>query len=369
MRLAILAAANSIHTVRWVNALAARGHHVHLFTIHPEQDPINANVEVLHLPWRPPAGYFLSAPALGAALRKLQPDLFHAHYASGYGTLARLVRFHPFVLSVWGGDVFDFTDGSPLHRWIVRSNLRAADWVCSTSEMMARHTRRLCPHVTEVTVTPFGVDLERFRPLGTSEARKVITVGTVKTLHPKYGIDLLIEGFARVRERLGMDAPDLARKMRLLIVGGGPQQAELEQMAVGLGIQNVTEFVGQIPHAEIPLYLNRLDVYVAASRLASESFGVAVIEASACGVPVVVADIGGLPEVVNDGVTGFVTVPENPDALAKQIQLLVVDEPLRKRMGIAGVEWVRAHYDWEANVDVMEDVYKRATLNCRRLLG
>src|SRR5690554_360819 len=122
MRIALLAKRESIHTVRWVNALADRGHEVHLVSALPSGEPLDDRVTFHLLPIRPPAGFLLNVPALRSVLDRIQPDLLNTHYASGYGTLARLSGFHPNVLSVWGSDVFDFPEKSPLHRLVIVGN-------------------------------------------------------------------------------------------------------------------------------------------------------------------------------------------------------------------------------------------------------
>ena len=78
-----------------------------------------------------------------------------------------------------------------------------------------------------------------------------------------------------------------------MIVGEGADRQALVELATDLGIGDVTQFVGAIPYAEVPECLNNIDIYAALSRLDSESFGVAIIEASACGLPVVGERIGG----------------------------------------------------------------------------
>lgn len=357
MRLALLAKRHSIHSVRWANALAGRGHEVHLISAERHGEPLDPAVNVHFLPLPPPLGFYLDTPALRRLLKSLRPDLLNAHYASGYGTLARLAGFHPTVLSVWGSDVFDFPRKSKWHAGLIAANLRFADAVTSTSEVMARQTHKLAP-VESLSVVPFGVDLERFRPQPKSRAGASLTIGTVKTMAHKYGIDTLLEAFKELRGRLEAARADSSDALRLHLVGGGPQLEELRSTSASLGLSEAVDFVGQVGHEEVPGQLAQLDVYVALSRLDSESFGVAVLEASAMGLPVVVSDAGGLPEVVVDGVTGIVVPREDPAAAATALERLANDPAMRAAMGEAGRRHVVEHYSWDACVQRMEEVYE-----------
>jgi glycosyltransferase involved in cell wall biosynthesis len=114
-----------------------------------------------------------------------------------------------------------------------------------------------------------------------------------------------------------------------------------------------------VAHAEVPAWLHRLDIYAAPSRLDSESFGVAVIEAGACGLPVVVSDAGGLPEVVRDGETGLVVPREDVPALQAALKRLALDPALRRRFGRAGRAHVERAYAWGQCVDLMEQCLAR----------
>ena len=347
MKLLMLAPASVIHTQRWVEALHGRGIQMVLATQHdPASWQAPAGVKVVRLPHCGTAGYFRNVPALKRLLRDERPDLLNAHYASGYGTTAALAGFRPWLLSVWGSDVYDFPYEARLKGWLLRRNLRCADAVASTSDAMARQVRRLVPDIGPVAVTPFGIDTQRFTP--EPQPHQGIVIGTVKTLAPKYGIDLLLRAFAHV---LSVAAPRTV--LSLVIVGDGPQRVELEALSETLGIEDHVRFVGAVQHAEVPQWLNGFDLYVAASRLDSESFGVAVLEASACGLPVVVSDVGGLPEVVVQGETGCVVAREDVAALAQAIQRLVAAPELRRRFGAAGRERVLARYGWPYSVDAM----------------
>lgn len=357
MRVAFLAKRHSVHTTRWVNALAAAGLEMHLISSVHHGEPLDPAVRFHPLPVPPPAGFLLNTPALRRILRRVDPDVLNTHYASGYGTLARLSGFHPHVLSIWGSDVYEFPGRSPVHRALLRGNLAAADWVCSTSHAMARHAATI-HRPARLSVIPFGVDTAAFRPGPRDRDRTDIVVGTVKALAPRYGVDLLLHAFARMRDRLASEDPGLAARLRLRIVGGGPAAETLARLAHSLGVAEVVDFVGPVPHDRVPAELRGFDVYAALSR--HESFGVAVIEASACGIPVLVSDAGGLPEVVVHDRTGMVVPSEDVGAAADALHRLVLNPALRSELGSEGRTHVMSHYAWEASVRGLGEVYLAA---------
>ena len=357
-RVALLGPANSIHLQRWAHALSQRGHALCVISQHRcERDLLPASVEVAWLPGTGSLGYFRNALALRRVLKRWRPDLLNAHYASGYGTTMALSGFHPTLLSVWGSDVYDFPFESALKGRLLRWNLRRATTIASTSHAMAQQVRRLTPERTEIAVTPFGVDLARFAPTPSLRTRGQLTIGIVKTLAPKYGIDLLLRAFAGLLQ--DADVRALPATCRLLIVGDGPQRAALEALRSELGIERHTEFAGAVAHADVPAWLNRFDIYAAPSRLDSESFGVAVIEASACALPVVVSDAGGLPEVVRHGETGLVVRRNDVAALQAALKCLLLDLALRQNLGRCGRAHVEKEYEWGHCVEVMERCHAR----------
>jgi len=357
MKIAYLAASNSIHTCRWVNALAKRDYRVILLTMQAGREPLDDRIQVIKLPIPAPCGYFLNAPYVKKILAHLQPDLLHVHYASGYGTLGRLTGFQPQMLSVWGSDVFDFPEQSWLHRRLLVKNLQTATQICSTSHFMAQKTSALC-HSKAITVIPFGIDTSLFYPYPHQRDNRVLKIGTVKTLAPKYGIDTLIYAFYNLRKLLTESSPALAKQLRLQIAGEGPQRIKLQSLINQLKLATVTELTGHLPHAKVPDYLNQLHIYVAASRLESESFGVAVLEASACGLPVVVSKVGGLPEVVQEGVSGLLVAKDNVNQFTEALLKLVHQPTWRDQLGQGGRALVVTKYRWDEQVEKLVQLYQ-----------
>ena len=133
MRLALMGDITATHFARWVEALRKRHHELLVLSMHGPSSPSLPDISFVRLPVPPPFGYFVNAPIVARALKTAQPDLLHVHFASGYGTLATQSGYRPRLLSVWGSDVFQFPDRSPLHRWLIARNVRAMDFVTSTS--------------------------------------------------------------------------------------------------------------------------------------------------------------------------------------------------------------------------------------------
>ena len=355
MKVMLLGAGSVIHTQRWANGLVGAGVQVVCVSQHDFlASGWSDHVDRVRLGRSGNAGYFLNAGEVRRVFAERGCELLNAHYATGYGVLATRAGVRPRLVSVWGSDVYDFPRASPLHRALLRRVLTSADALASTSVAMAGQVERLLgPAKRPIAITPFGVDLDAFSPGGASAADSAapLVLGTVKTLASKYGIDTLLRAFARLE-------PPHGRALRLRIVGDGPDRAALQALAVQLGLGTRCEFAGAVAHADVPAMLRGFDIFVAASRLDSESFGVAVIEASACALPVVVTRVGGLPEVVSENETGLVVERDDVAALAAALQRLLDDAGLRERFGRSGRAWVAQRYEWRGCVQRMLQTYR-----------
>ena len=367
MKILLLADINSSHTRKWVEELSGNGFRIGVFSISgPTSEwylPLNIEVfaplsfssSIYSDSLLSKIRYLRLLPYLKSVIRNFNPEIVHAHYASSYGLLGALSGFHPLVISVWGSDIYFFSKVPVIGKEILKFNFRRADLILSTSNDMLReiskHTRK------EIHVTPFGVDVELFRPVASKPFfnKGDIVIGTVKSLEECYGINYLILAFSKLVSR----HPDLP--LKLLLVGGGTLENELRELGGNLGLTGKIHFTGKVAFDEVPLYHNYLDIYVALSI--SESFGVAVLEASACAKPVVVSDAGGLPEVVMDGVTGFIVASRDVEQAADALSKLVENAELRKEMGENGREFVKSQYNVNELARKMKPLYQQLINN------
>lgn len=362
MKICFLAGASSVHTVRWVNAMVARGHEVDLITMHQDElNQIDHQVTVHTLQIPAPFGYYLNSFKAKKIIGNLQPDVLHVHYASGYATLARRIDFQPTVLSVWGSDVYLFPYQSKWNKRLLRKNLAYADKITATGTALRQQTELFVNHEKYIDIIAFGINMALFKPNDQNNASNDIYIGTVKKLKDIYGIDILLQAIALLIDKLKSKAQhDIAASIKVMIVGSGPDLENLQQLANDLHISEKVEFIPDVANESVPYYLDKLDIYCAFSR--SESFGVAVLEASACELPVVTSDVGGLPEVVDDNESGYITNIHDIPKIVEKLYSLVMDPVKRTAMGKAGREFVQNNYDWDQNVTEMEQVYQSVIL-------
>ena len=358
-----VSAANSSHTIKWVNALSNQ------FTIHliyckghiNEIDKINKDVVLHELKYKSPQGYYFNAIELRKLFNEIKPDLINVHYASGYGTLVRISGIKPVLISVWGSDVYDFPKKSLINSYILEKNILYADEVASTSIAMAEELKKEIPDLDkDIFITPFGVDIEMFKNQNHKRDDNFI-IGTVKTLEKNYAIDILIKSVEKLKCNLiENNKSELAQKIKCYIYGEGSQRDYLENLIKELKLEDTVFLRGKIPQADVPKALNELNVFCVTSI--SESFGVAVVEAMSCEIPVVATNTDGFKEVVDDGINGYIVNVNDIDGIATKFEKILNDKNLGQSIGKNGRKKVLEMYDWNKNVDQMSKIYSQMIL-------
>ena len=355
MNIAILSAANSIHTEKIVNSLIEFGHNVFLFSLpnHEDKDGnYNPKAVIKYFKTSGTKGYFFNVSELKAWIQKYKIDVLNAHYATGYGSLGGLCGFHPYVLSVWGADVYDFPYISPFHKLLLKHNLKKADILMSTSNCMAKQTEKFIKN-KQIVVTPFGVNIDEFSVCNKAPS-DTVNIGFIKGVSEKYGIEYLVRAFKIVKDTCN------DKKVKLLVYGDGNQLEEMINLSKELGISDDTKFFGHITHDKVADALKQIDIFCVPSTLDSESFGVSAIEAMSCGIPCITSDVEGLSEVMINNKTGFIIKRKNSEELANNIIKLINNPELRKKLGEGGRERVVKMYNWKDNVKIIESTLRKS---------
>lgn len=355
MNICLLAPANSLHTQKWCKYLIRRGCHVDVLSLSNEEID-GVNVHVLGVDNKivksnraiSKFSYLFYTNEIKKLVKSINPDIVHAHYATSYGLLGALCNFKPYIISVWGTDVYDFPKRSLFHKYLLKYNLRKSQRIFSTSEAMAKETKLYTNK--EIFVTPFGIDLDLYKHKNKSKSDQVV-IGIVKCLEEVYCIDYLIKAFSIAMKK------NKDKILKLKIVGEGTQKKYLKKLVSELKINDNVEFLGFLTGNDLVEAYNSFDIAAFPSK--SESFGVAAIEAQACGLPVIVSDVSGLLETTKPGESSIVCKVKNIDSLAQCIDKLVNDDKLRISMGQNGIRYVHEFYDVNNNFDYIIELYKQ----------
>lgn len=355
LRICYLSDASSVHTKKWCKFFINKGYDIHVISLNDgviEGATVHSlalNVEDIKKDSSYKKGAYLkNIFKVRKLVKEIKPDILHAHYASSYGTLGWLCKFKPYILSVWGSDIYDFPKQNIFFKQLIKYNLNKAELIFSTSKAMAAETNKYTPK--EIIVTPFGVDTNKFKRLDNQkDAKEYITIGTIKTLEKKYGIDYLIKAFALLCEK--------GYNMRLEIYGSGSEGDNLRKLASDLKVEDKVLFGGYITEEQVVNKFNSFDIAVFPSTLDSESFGVAAVEAEACGVPVVISDTPGLMEATKPGETSLVAKKKDYEDLADKIEKFVVDKKLRVKFANNAIKYVEDNYDLTKNFEKVENIY------------
>jgi L-malate glycosyltransferase len=318
-------------------ALADRGHDVHVLSTEPPfrfpSDRSNLRFHEVTTPayplFREPQYALSLATAIVQVSRQYHLDVVHAHYAVPHAAAAYLARqimtSHPTdrvpcVMTTLHGTDITLVGSDPSYAETVAFCIDQSDGVTAVSESLRADTCQMLGITREIRVIPNFVDAARFtRRASPRRAGGRPRVVHISNFRPVKRVAAVVDVFARVRAQM---------PATLVLVGGGPELEPARQRLQALGLGGDVDYAGEV--LDIVDVLSGADAFLLPS--ATESFGLAALEAMACDVPVVASRVGGLPEVIDHGVTGFLHPPDDIDGMAASIVRLVHDQALHARI-------------------------------------
>lgn len=352
IRLAFLANGKSIHTKRWLKYFINKGYDVHLITFTAE--PIEG-VKIHESRYFRKFAYPLKIWGVRKAVRKINPDILHAHYILHYGTYAALSGFHPLVLTAWGSDVL-IGPKKFYNRAFAKFALKKADLITCDAEHIKGPLLELGAEPLKIKLIHFGTDTQKFRPIERSKKiREQLcifdspAVISLRSLEPLYSVETLVLSIPLVLKKIP--------ETKFVIAGKGSQEKKLRDLARSLGVSDSIRFAGLIPSEKLPQYLGSMDVYVSAS-LSDAGLAASTAEAMACGLAVVITDFGDNRKWVEDGVNGFVIPLKDPNSLAEKIVYLMKNEDVITRFGKISRKIIKERNDYFKEMEKMEGIYK-----------
>jgi glycosyltransferase involved in cell wall biosynthesis len=219
--------------------------------------------------------------------------------------------------------------------------VRGADAVIASSHSVAAQVVGAVPRVVYA-----GVPASNGSPRMPSRAEKRPTIiGTGCRLVPIKGIEHLVRAFRLLQNEFSDTGLEIA--------GDGPDRGRIAELVANLGLQDRVTLLGW--ESDFAARLAQWDIFVLPSL--EEGFGIAALEAMAAGLPVVASAVGGLPEIVQEGKTGWLVAPSNPEQLAERLRKLLISPQDRASMGNEGRIRARTHFSEDRMVTEVAEIY------------
>jgi PEP-CTERM/exosortase A-associated glycosyltransferase len=305
-------------------------------------------------------------------VRSKRPDIIHAHspVLNAIPALRAGKRFGiPVVYEVrafWEDAAVDHGTAREgglryrMSRALETYALRRADAVTTICEGLRADivARGVAPE--KVTVIPNAVDIQKFN-VGVAPDQRLkkrlgldgaLVLGFIGSFYAYEGLALLLEALPKMLAREG--------RVRVLLVGGGPQEANLKKLATRLAITDKVVFAGRVAHAEVQGYYDLIDILVyprLSMRLTELVTPLKPLEAMAQGRMLVAADVGGHRELIKDRETGVLFKAGDADALARSILDLLANRSRWPPMRAAARRFVETERNWAVSVERYRNVY------------
>ncbi|HEY4490784.1 MAG TPA: glycosyltransferase family 4 protein [Acidobacteriota bacterium] len=232
--------------------------------------------------------------------------------------------------------------------FVARRAFENATCVAVVSREITKYIKRYARRIDHVQVVPNGVSPLRFpRGLASAIPRQngTLTIGFLGSLKPWHGLPVLAEAFYL----LSMRYPTA----RLLIVGDGPERADLESRLARWNLLHRTHFTGAVSPKEVPGLLRSMDIAVAPYRdIAHHYFSpLKLFEYMAAGLPIVADNIGQISEIIEDEKNGLLVKSGNVRELAGSVERLLINPALRERLGMAARSTVLRNHTWRGRIE------------------
>ncbi len=269
-------------------------------------------------------------------------DIMHVHYAIPHSIsaiLARQITNSPAkVITTLHGTDITIVGNEPAFLPVTRFGINESDGVTAVSQFLSDQTYETFDIKKNIRVIHNFVDTEKFTRRPDRELKEKYApdnefiVTHLSNFRPVKRVDTVIETFSKILEKV---------KVKLLLIGDGPERGKAEKMCRELGICDHTIFLGK--RLEVEDFLSISDLLISASVV--ESFGLSILEAMSCGVPIISSNSGGVPEIIVDGEQGFLIKPEDVGGFADAGIEILRKQSLRQSMSKSGSARARALFD------------------------
>ena len=282
-------------------------------------------------------------------IKKLKPDIVHAHYVTSCGLTAMVCGFHPTIVTVHGSDL-TIAIKSRVWRILLKKVFEFSDRVNTVSKDLQNMTESLGISSDKIETLTLGIDTEKFKLVARPGIEKVRPLRLVCTrrLESVFDHHTIIDALAMLKER-GVE-------FEMTFAGGGSLRDELTHHVKDVGLDKCVRFAGRVDNDKLPELLGRSDIYLSASLWDGASLS--LLEAMATGLFPIVSDIKANSAWLENGVDGLLHKVGDPGDLAECIVRLYDSPELAAAAAPRNREKVVQSGDRNTNMKRLEGVYE-----------
>lgn len=290
---------------------------------------------------------------LRALLREWQPHIVHIYGLKVEALMAPLARWNrvPLIISaIRSANIHRRWYHQRLNRWTAHY---VDYWISNSQRGKEIHVAQTGVDPQRIKLHHQGIDLAKFDRIGNRQAvrsklgvgERDLLIGTVANLRPMKGHKDIIDSIPFIIRRLPM--------VRFIFIGRDQMAGEIQRYAQARGVSDRIIFAGM--QHDIPRLLSALDLFLLPSH--REGISTAILEALAMRLPVIATSVGGLPEIIEDGITGILIKPQQPQEIVQAVIKLAKLPLLRLRLGQAGRLLIEQRFSLEPSIRSLEELY------------
>ncbi|MBN8579341.1 MAG: glycosyltransferase family 4 protein [Anaerolineae bacterium] len=357
MKLIYFSLGYSTHDYRFLKAISDGGHDVHFVQLEGNRRqvesrsvPENVN-QVIWKGGREPFTWS-KLPSLvmdfKRLLRDLKPDLVHAGPIQTCAFIAVLAGARPVLTMSWGFDLMDDVHKGWMWEFATKYTLKRSTFFTSDANVTKDKAVAYGMNSEKTIVFPWGVDLEHFSKKEERRENDGFVLLCNRSWETRYGVDVLARAFVKVARQRD--------DVRLILLNGGSQGANIRKILQSGGVEEYVTFGGQISQTELPRWYHMADLYISPSHVDGSS--VSLMEALACGLPCLVSDIPANKEWVFENKNGWLFRDGDADHLAEKILAAMNQRENLPEIGRTSRSEAEKRVDWKKNAAALMEVYR-----------
>ncbi|MCK4777715.1 MAG: glycosyltransferase, partial [Actinomycetia bacterium] len=252
LKICYIGDASSPHLRRIADYFNQKGFEISIITFHDFTGEASFPIEIISSTLPRSMSYILKFREVREKLKKINPDILHAHFLTSYGVTASLTGFHPLIIQVWGSDLLEYAEKHMYFKMFEKRVFNMADLLMVPSLTMKNIIKEKYKYQKQIEINPLGVDTSIFKEKKIEDAllnSRNPGYFSFRHFENNYRIDIVIKAFVEVNK--------LIPESILLLAGKGSMKDEIKRLVETLNLKHSVKFLGQIKPEEVNEVLHK----------------------------------------------------------------------------------------------------------------